>query len=362
MEKLREDLYKLLQYGGITQNEYAMISPAIIKTNRKNAMIFSCIAIVLLAIKTLMTIIQPGNALAKQCHIGAIIVSALILLIAFLGKYNFNLIFIIVHFAQIVFLSYAYILDVIVKYDQQSTAFIVLLVLLPLLFIDKPKNTLTINIGFSISFVIGNILLKPEPTRTNNIANVIIFGTLSSVTYLIILQNKLKEFLLERRLNVMSTVDKLTGLNNRNYYEWMLNSYPDYCEKSLCCIYIDVNGLHELNNTQGHEAGDKMLKFIAEKVQEHFGKQHTYRIGGDEYVAFMIDPSSSEITKKIQELKKDIEFESYHIAVGCEKQNKDYLDIQRLIKTAEKRMYKNKEAYYEEQGKSHTRERTTQKE
>ena len=30
------------------------------------------------------------------------------------------------------------------------------------------------------------------------------------------------------------------------------------------CVYIDANGLHELNNERGHEAGDLMLRFVAE--------------------------------------------------------------------------------------------------
>ena len=32
------------------------------------------------------------------------------------------------------------------------------------------------------------------------------------------------------------------------------------------CVYIDANGLHELNNERGHEAGDLMLRFVAESL------------------------------------------------------------------------------------------------
>ena len=50
------------------------------------------------------------------------------------------------------------------------------------------------------------------------------------------------------------------------------------------CVYIDANGLHELNNERGHEAGDLMLRFGAESLMEQFPKGSLYRVGGDEFV------------------------------------------------------------------------------
>ena len=46
------------------------------------------------------------------------------------------------------------------------------------------------------------------------------------------------------------------------------------------CVYIDANGLHELNNERGHEAGDLMLRFVAESLMEQFPKGSLYRVGG----------------------------------------------------------------------------------
>ena len=52
------------------------------------------------------------------------------------------------------------------------------------------------------------------------------------------------------------------------------------------CVYIDANGLHELNNERGHEAGDLMLRFVAESLMEQFPKGSLCRVGGDEFVVF----------------------------------------------------------------------------
>ena len=46
------------------------------------------------------------------------------------------------------------------------------------------------------------------------------------------------------------------------------------------CVYIDANGLHELNNERGHEAGDLMLRFVAESLMEQFPKGSLCRVGG----------------------------------------------------------------------------------
>lgn len=61
----------------------------------------------------------------------------------------------------------------------------------------------------------------------------------------------------------MGENDLLTGLLNRNSYQKRILEYPKKYTESIACIYADANGLHELNNSQGHEAGDRMLQCVA---------------------------------------------------------------------------------------------------
>ena len=49
------------------------------------------------------------------------------------------------------------------------------------------------------------------------------------------------------------------------------------CLSSKERIYIDINDLHELNNTKGHKAGDEMLQYIAEVMRKQFGKHLPHR-------------------------------------------------------------------------------------
>lgn len=93
-----------------------------------------------------------------------------------------------------------------------------------------------------------------------------------------------------------------------------------------------------------------MLKFVAGKSQEQFGKNDSYRIGGDEFVAFAVDCIPEELNRRIQSLIKDVEKMNYHISVGCDTGLYSEINIDSLIKNAEKRMYDDKTRFYQQKG------------
>lgn len=141
--------------------------------------------------------------------------------------------------------------------------------------------------------------------------------------------------------------DSLTGLYNRNRYEADLAEYAsDRFHTPLTCVYIDVNGLHELNNTQGHKAGDRMLQAVADEIREKFGTARAYRIGGDEFVTFVPDTGEETISRLCLRIKAALETQNYHISVGIHREERPS-SADALIKAAEKKMYDEKRKYYE---------------
>lgn len=151
-------------------------------------------------------------------------------------------------------------------------------------------------------------------------------------------------------LRKLGTVDKLTGLLNRNAYHQNFSQY-EYRGEQTGVIYIDVNGLHEINNSQGHTAGDKMLCTIAKLVKKHWGKYDTYRIGGDEYVAFELNATEEVVKTKIVALKAEVEAAGYHVAVGIAFTDSRHF-LQQTIALAEQAMYKDKRDFYATGGKA----------
>lgn len=149
----------------------------------------------------------------------------------------------------------------------------------------------------------------------------------------------------ERRANV----DALTGLQNRNRYEYFCDKLQQGTD-GLACIYVDANGLHELNNAKGHLAGDNMLKTVANILKKEYGEENTYRIGGDEFVAFRYDREEENIRGDMVRVGNAVELEGYHIAMGMAVATPEH-KLADVIKKAETEMYENKARYYELTGR-----------
>ena len=192
--------------------------------------------------------------------------------------------------------------------------------------IDIASNTL--NENYTLNINVDN--KKVEPLET------------------VVEDNKIRKFILEHILEEATRIDQLTHMNNRNSFENDLRKIPDVCNEMLACVYVDVNGLHELNNVRGHLMGDIMLQYIAENMIKVFGKDYTYRIGGDEFVAFIVDKDEVSIESSINRFVEAVEREEYHVAIGAKNMTKNELDMDMIIRTAETLMYQNKAAFYQD--------------
>ena len=151
------------------------------------------------------------------------------------------------------------------------------------------------------------------------------------------------------KMKIMSTTDLLTGVLNRNA---MNNRISDDLTgkrkivEPFGVFFIDVNGLKSVNDTQGHLAGDNLLKDVASTLKELDGNTEIYRIGGDEFMVIATDTSKDEFNKMKESLLKNSERKGRaHFAVGsCHKEEAD--DILKAMQKADTRMYKSKAEYY----------------
>lgn len=233
-----------------------------------------------------------------------------------------------------------------------AVTFIAFVLTVPLLFSDRPLRMISYMAVFVIIFCIIVAHIKEEIIALQDIVNAVLFGVLSGVLSTYMMNVKCKRHLYEIQALKLSRTDILTGLQNRNAFEKSLDCYPAACRDNLTCVYLDVNGLHELNNTKGHEAGDEMIKTIGNLVREQFGSNHSFRIGGDEFVAFAPDCSPEDLISRIEYIISEAEKRSYYLSVGHAVGNVCSLDINELIRQAECNMYADKEGFYRETGRS----------
>ena len=86
-------------------------------------------------------------------------------------------------------------------------------------------------------------------------------------------------------------IDVMTGLPNRRVYEEDMKHFAEEpLPKDLHYVVVDINGLKDVNDSYGHETGDKLIVGAARCFEEVFrGWGRQYRIGGDEFAAVLTD-------------------------------------------------------------------------
>jgi len=122
------------------------------------------------------------------------------------------------------------------------------------------------------------------------------------------------------------------------------------CKQTLTCAYIDVNGLHALNDAKGHKAGDVMLQTVAKALLERFVSDHVYRIGGDEFIAFAPDTGEEAVRWDMRRIADTLTARGYDISVGVVSGTVGDMDVRRMLAQAEQEMYKQKQLYYQQAG------------
>lgn len=172
------------------------------------------------------------------------------------------------------------------------------------------------------------------------------------VYYSKVILNLFSESKKHQELYEQSKVDSTTELLNRNAYNEYLEAF-DTDIQSVCCIYIDVNGLHEYNNAFGHHAGDEMLSTVAEEMKKCFRSSRQYRVGGDEFVIICENASFKEVLTELKAFRVQMKEHKIHVATGMEWRDEN-ISIEEIVKAADTKMYQDKEQFY----KNHSDERT----
>ena len=162
--------------------------------------------------------------------------------------------------------------------------------------------------------------------------------------------NRRGEERMESQMRVlhMSESDTLTDLLNRRCFDRDLRLLPERCRERAGCVYIDANGLHELNQTKGHDAGDRLLTCVADALRRQFDPEYIYRIGGDEFVVFVRDLPVDEVRKRMTALRDEVELAGYSISAGYDTAAVP-CSMTPLVHAAEAKMFEEKRVYYRDE-------------
>ena len=154
----------------------------------------------------------------------------------------------------------------------------------------------------------------------------------------------------EEKLKYLSLHDPLTGLYNRIYFEEEMSRI----EKTRCgtvgILSCDVDGLKLVNDTLGHDQGDRLLAAAARVIRSSFREGDlAARIGGDEFAVILPNTTESAVENACQRIQEAVE--SYNtttpelplsISVGFAIRNGSHKNLKDVFKEADNHMYRKK--------------------
>lgn len=165
---------------------------------------------------------------------------------------------------------------------------------------------------------------------------------LSSATFFILDSIDRRET--HAKLHRLSFEDTLTSVFNRNKFNHDIEEYENKPVENIGIAYFDINGLKTVNDNQGHEAGDLIIKTSATGINSIF-KGETYRIGGDEFVVIthpvekdVFEQNVQKVINKLAEIGISVSY-----GISWEESSKT---IEKQLSSADHLMYENKLLYY----------------
>ena len=153
-------------------------------------------------------------------------------------------------------------------------------------------------------------------------------------------------------LQSLANTDGLTGLLNKRYFDRVLTVLEQHCQP-FALFYMDLDRFKPVNDTYGHDVGDKLLKGIAQRLQGCIrSRDYAFRLGGDEFALLLLGPMTQETCARKMDMICEMiavpyEIDGNAVSVGASCGYALYpaesIDVQQVCYIADQRMYENKQ-------------------
>lgn len=155
------------------------------------------------------------------------------------------------------------------------------------------------------------------------------------------------------KLEFLASRDSMTGIYNRRKFFELASSLFEKTEENLFISMIDIDYFKKINDTYGHDAGDIVIKTMAQLVSELLPSDAIFgRIGGEEF-AILLKNEKQEVLKLFENIKNNvanlqIEVNSdtirFTISNGIAQKNNQTNSVDELLKAADEALYEAKGA------------------
>ncbi len=209
-------------------------------------------------------------------------------------------------------------------------------------------------IFYSVVFAVANIMYFRGISRMNRLAStyIVIVPMLGMFFYRLFAQGKDYSALFSAAILLyfimiyihIAKTDPLTSLLNRL-------SYDIATRKNVTgVVSVDMNGLKQLNDSEGHDAGDEALRTVAEILRTNAGSgASVYRVGGDEFVILYESTDEKGITEAIEVMREQLNGTRYTCSFG-HAMVRPGISLSDTVSESDTNMYAEKAAYYSAPG------------
>ncbi|MBR4542891.1 MAG: GGDEF domain-containing protein [Lachnospiraceae bacterium] len=181
--------------------------------------------------------------------------------------------------------------------------------------------------------------------------SIIFFGVLMIMMKALFNKDLQEEKENSKTFRSLASTDSLTGIRNKHAYieaESALNRrIMEKDIEKLAIVVCDVNGLKMVNDTQGHAAGDKLIKDASSMICEYFSRGAVFRIGGDEFAVILQDKGYETMHEVITEINRAIEEnikkKEVVISIGYSELTPEDKLVRDIFERADQMMYKRKQ-------------------
>lgn len=200
------------------------------------------------------------------------------------------------------------------------------------------------------------LILTIAKDETGSNMSSILYTQIASIVILLVIIAVTIRFIMKLiNKERMAFVDSVTGISNRARCSIILDKLETYRKESVMVVSFDLNDFKLINDEFGHKQGDEALKTFAKVLNKTFGKTGFIgRMGGDEFIAILLNTSQEEYEKLIADMKAQINSansdrnQKYLISPSygnaIRKENED-ITVQSVYEEADKKMYLYKEVY-----------------
>lgn len=365
MHKEESKFAKLINYGGVSREEYKSILPLIDKSNN------FVLRAVFLALEVLSILLLIGSILLPSFD--SLIIPFSILIIYCLIA---SLVYIVgIGDDHKVILGFTYLSTIVIAgifiyaaiFAAPGTGIVALAIVLVLLgafFIDRPWRMGVVYIIVMTVYSLLSLFIKILPSDDSSfrisqyieMAYVIIASIIGFMITILLHYIRIPPFFATLHAEKERDTDALTGVQNSIAYDHAVGVLNNRMRRDLdfkvAIAVFDINDLKVTNDNFGHQEGDKLIIRCSEFISSYFVNSTVYRIGGDEFVVILAgddlknkDKINLSIRDKIIEMndRKDSSQGDVSLAVGFayydRKIDRDYVS---LFSRADADMYENK--------------------